>query len=133
MSIIQLDHVSVTFKRKKATDVQAVQDVTLHIEKGDIYGIVGFSGAGKSTLVRTINLLQKPTAGDVVVGGVDFVKDGKQVISGKDLQARRRKIGMIFQQFNLLNETTVIENIAFALKHSDLSDDELEEKCHNHL
>ena len=133
MSIIQLDHVSVTFKRKKAADVQAVQDVTLHIEKGDIYGIVGFSGAGKSTLVRTINLLQKPTAGDVVVGGVDFVKDGKQVISGKDLQARRRKIGMIFQQFNLLNETTVIENIAFALKHSDLSDDELEEKCHKLL
>ena len=133
MSIVQLDHVSVTFKRKKAADVQAVQDVTLHIEKGDIYGIVGFSGAGKSTLVRTINLLQKPTAGDVVVGGVDFVKDGKQVISGKDLQARRRKIGMIFQQFNLLNETTVIENIAFALKHSDLSDDELEEKCHKLL
>ena len=63
MSIVQLDHVSVTFKRKKAADVQAVQDVTLHIEKGDIYGIVGFSGAGKSSLVRTINLLQKPQFG----------------------------------------------------------------------
>ncbi|CCK84316.1 Methionine import ATP-binding protein MetN [Lactobacillus equicursoris DSM 19284 = JCM 14600 = CIP 110162] len=133
MSIIQLDHVNVTFKRKKAPDVEAVKDVTLHVEKGDIYGIVGFSGAGKSTLVRTINLLQKPTAGDVVVEGVEFVKDGKQVISNKDLQTQRRRIGMIFQQFNLLNETTVIENIAFALKHSKLSDDELEEKCHKLL
>lgn len=133
MSIIQLDHVNVTFKRKKAPDVEAVKDVTLHVEKGDIYGIVGFSGAGKSTLVRTINLLQKPTAGGVVVEGVEFVKDGKQVISNKDLQTQRRRIGMIFQQFNLLNETTVIENIAFALKHSKLSDDELEEKCHKLL
>lgn len=133
MSIIQLDHVNVTFKRKKAPDVEAVKDVTLHVEKGDIYGIVGFSGAGKSTLVRTINLLQKPTAGDVVVEGVEFVKDGKQVISNKDLQTQRRRIGMIFQQFNLLNETTVIENIAFALKHSKLSDDELEKKCHKLL
>lgn len=133
MSIIQLDHVNVTFKRKKAPDVEAVKDVTLHVEKGDIYGIVGFSGAGKSTLVRTINLLQKPTAGDVVVEGVEFVKDGKQAISNKDLQTQRRRIGMIFQQFNLLNETTVIENIAFALKHSKLSDDELEEKCHKLL
>lgn len=133
MSIIQLDHVNVTFKRKKASDVEAVKDVTLHVEKGDIYGIVGFSGAGKSTLVRTINLLQKPTAGDVVVEGVEFVKDGKQVISNKDLQTQRRRIGMIFQQFNLLNETTVIENIAFALKHSKLRDDELEEKCHKLL
>lgn len=133
MSIIQLDHVNVTFKRKKAPDVEAVKDVTLHVEKGDIYGIVGFSGAGKSTLVRTINLLQKPTAGDVVVEGVEFVKDGKQVISNKALQTQRRRIGMIFQQFNLLNETTVIENIAFALKHSKLSDDELEEKCHKLL
>lgn len=133
MSIIQLDHVNVTFKRKKAPDVEAVKDVTLHVEKGDIYGIVGFSGAGKSTLVRTINLLQKPTAGDVVVEGVEFVKDGKQVISNKALQTQRRRIGMIFQQFNLLNETTVIENIAFALKHSKLNDDELEEKCHKLL
>ena len=133
MSIIQLDHVNVTFKRKKAPDVEAVKDVTLHVEKGDIYGIVGFSGAGKSPLVRTINLLQKPTAGDVVVEGVEFVKGGKQVISNKDLQTQRRRIGMIFQQFNLLNETTVIENIAFALKHSKLSDDELEEKCHKLL
>lgn len=127
MSIISLDHIKVEFTQKKQR-VTAVDDVTLHIEKGDIYGVVGFSGAGKSTLVRTINLLQKPVAGDVTVNGVKFVEDGKQVISHKQLQIERRKIGMIFQHFNLLNETTVLENVAFALKHSNLSDDELEKR-----
>ena len=128
MSIIQLDHIDVDFPQKKGKVVKAVQDVTLHVEKGDIYGVVGFSGAGKSTLVRTINLLQHPSAGDIQVNGVDFVKDGKQVISNKKLQLERRKIGMIFQGFNLLNETTVLENVAFALKHSKLSDEELEKR-----
>lgn len=129
MSVIQLDHIEVSFPQKNKKVVKAVQDVTLHVEKGDIYGVVGFSGAGKSTLVRTINLLQKPTRGDIQVNGVDFVKDGKQVISSKKLQLERRKIGMIFQGFNLLNETTVLENVAFALKHAKLSDDELEKRC----
>lgn len=128
MSIIQLDHIDVDFPQKKGKVVKAVQDVTLHVEKCDIYGVVGFSGAGKSTLVRTINLLQYPSAGDIQVNGVDFVKDGKQVISNKKLQLERRKIGMIFQGFNLLNETTVLENVAFALKHSKLSDEELEKR-----
>ena len=128
MSIIQLDHIDVDFPQKKGKVVKAVQDVTLHVEKGDIYGVVGFSGAGKSTLVRTINLLQYPSAGDIQVNGVNFVKDGKQVISNKKLQLERRKIGMIFQGFNLLNETTVLENVAFALKHSKLSDEELEKR-----
>ncbi|WP_281828189.1 MULTISPECIES: methionine ABC transporter ATP-binding protein [Lactobacillus] len=128
MSIIELEHINVDFPQKKGKTVQAVHDVSLNVEKGDIYGIVGFSGAGKSTLVRTINLLQKPTAGNIKVDGKDFIKDGKQVISNKDLQLARRKIGMIFQNFNLLNETTVLENVAFALKHSKLSDEELEKK-----
>lgn len=128
MSIIELDHVNVDFSQKKGQTVKAVNDVTLHIEKGDIYGFVGFSGAGKSTLVRTINLLQKPSAGNIKVNGVDFVKNGKQVISNKELQLQRRRIGMIFQHFNLLNETTVLENVAFALKHSKLSDEELEKR-----
>ncbi len=128
MSIIQLDHINVDFPQKKGAVVHAVHDVTLHVEKGDIYGVVGFSGAGKSTLVRTINLLQPPTAGDVQVNGAYFVKNGKQVIANKDLQLQRRKIGMIFQGFNLLNETTVLENVAFALKHAKLSDEELEKR-----
>lgn len=128
MGIIELQHVNVDFADKKRKIVHAVHDVSLTVEKGDIYGIVGFSGAGKSTLVRTINLLQKPTAGNIKVNGTDFVKDGKQVISNKNLQLERRKIGMIFQNFNLLNEITVVENVAFALKHSGLKDKEIEEK-----
>ena len=67
--IISLDHIDVTFPQKKGEPVRAVSDVNLHVEKGDIYGVVGYSGAGKSTLVRTINLLQKPTEGTVTVGG----------------------------------------------------------------
>ena len=128
MGIIELQHVNVDFPDKKREVVHAVHDVNLTIEKGDIYGVVGFSGAGKSTLVRTINLLQKPSGGNIKVNGTDFIRDGKQVISNKDLQLARRKIGMIFQNFNLLNEITVVENVAFALKHSGLKDSEVEEK-----
>lgn len=128
MSIVELKNVDVDFSKKKGKVIKAVQDVSLNIDKGDIYGIVGFSGAGKSTLVRTINLLQKPSAGSIKVNGEDFVKDGKQVISNKKLQLARRKIGMIFQHFNLLNETTVLENVAFALKHAGLNDEALEKK-----
>lgn len=129
MGIIELQHVNVDFSDKKKKVVQAVHDVNLTVEKGDIYGIVGFSGAGKSTLVRTINLLQKPTAGNITVNGTSFVKDGQQVISDKNLQLARRKIGMIFQNFNLLNEINVVENVAFALKHSGLKEAEIEQKA----
>lgn len=128
MSLISLRNVSIDFKEKKQV-VHAVRNVNLEVQAGDIYGIVGFSGAGKSTLVRTINLLQAPTAGNVTVNGVDFVKKGRQVIAHKKLQLQRRKIGMIFQHFNLLNETTVLENVAFALKHSHLKDKEIEQRA----
>lgn len=126
--IIDLQNINVTFKQGKKV-VHAVKDVSLTIQKGDIYGIVGYSGAGKSTLVRTINLLQKPTDGTVVVAGETFFKDHQQQISNKELQTKRRKIGMIFQHFNLLNETSVIENVLFALKHSQLDDDAQEKKA----
>ena len=127
-NIIDLDNVSVTFRPSKDKVVKAVQNVNLKVEKGDIFGVVGYSGAGKSTLVRTINLLQKPTAGSVTVSGTPLFKDGEQQISNKDLQTKRRNIGMIFQHFNLLNETTVAENVMFALKHSGQSDKEVEAK-----
>lgn len=132
-NIIDLTDISVTFPSSKGEDVHAVSHVNLHVEKGDIYGIVGYSGAGKSTLVRTINLLQKPTSGTVQVAGDTLFKDGSQQISAKDLQAKRRNIGMIFQHFNLLNETTVAENVMFALRHSPISDEEAEEKVHKLL
>ena len=80
--IIDLDNISVTFKQRKQV-VHAVKDVTLKVEKGDIYGIVGYSGAGKSTLVRTINLLQLPSAGSVTVNGTVFFKDHQQQIRNK--------------------------------------------------
>ena len=126
--IIDLANINVTFKQGKEV-VHAVKDVSLSIEKGDIYGIVGYSGAGKSTLVRTINLLQKPTDGSVTIDGESFFKDHQQQLSNKELQEKRRNIGMIFQHFNLLNETTVIENVLFALKHSKLDDDAQEKKA----
>ena len=121
---IDLKNITVEFGKNKA-----VNDVNLKIDKGDIYGVIGFSGAGKYTLVRTINLLQLPTSGSIEVNGTTLFADKKVQISKKELQVKRRKIGMIFQHFNLLNEETVLENVAFALKHSKLSDQELEEKC----
>lgn len=123
--IISLNHIDVTFYQKKRT-ITAVKDVSITINRGDVYGIVGYSGAGKSTLVRVINLLQEPTSGSVIVNNETFFqansKTNKKVrISNNDLRNRRRKIGMIFQHFNLLNERTVTENVAFALQHSKLT------------
>ncbi|MBP2057036.1 D-methionine transport system ATP-binding protein [Lactobacillus colini] len=120
---INLKNVSVQFG-----DNKAVNNVNLKIDKGDIYGVIGFSGAGKSTLVRTINLLQQPSAGSVEVNGDLLFDDGKLKVSKKQLQQKRRKIGMIFQHFNLLNEETVLENVAFSLSHAGLTDNELEKK-----
>lgn len=121
---IELKNVDVTFGKTKA-----VRDVSLTVEKGDIYGVIGFSGAGKSTLVRTINLLQEPSSGSVTINGTNLFKDNKLQVSKKELQQKRRKIGMIFQHFNLLNEQTVVENVAFALKHAGLNDHDLEERA----
>ncbi|QNQ80361.1 methionine ABC transporter ATP-binding protein [Lactobacillus sp. PV034] len=125
MSIqIDLRNIDVEFNGKKA-----VNNVDLQVEKGDIYGIIGFSGAGKSTLVRTINLLQEPSNGTVTVNGTKLFGNHQQAVSNRKLQDERKKIGMIFQHFNLLNEATVIENVAFALKHANLKDDELEKRA----
>jgi D-methionine transport system ATP-binding protein len=103
--------------------VEAVKDVTLNINKGEIYGIIGFSGAGKSTLVRCINLLERPTKGQVLVDGKDLI-----TLSDKELRQERKKVGMIFQHFNLMKSRTVFENIAYPLKGSGLSKEEIREK-----
>lgn len=120
--MIELQHVSKTFGAKKGT-VHAVQDVSLTIGDGEIFGIIGFSGAGKSTLVRCMNLLERPTGGSVLIDGKDITK-----ISEKELRDVRRKIGMIFQHFNLMRSRTVYGNIAFALKGSSLSKAEQDQK-----
>ena len=109
MSQIELQHIDVTFRQKRRT-VAAVQDVSLAIEKGEIFGIVGLSGAGKSTLVRTINFLQAPTNGHVIVDGTDLTQ-----ANAKTIAAARRKIGFIFQNFNLIGNRTLAQNLAFAL------------------
>lgn len=119
-AIIQLDYIDITFHQKKKV-IEAVKDVTVHINQGDIYGIVGYSGAGKSTLVRAINLLQIPTAGRVKVAGDTLFDKEKVTLDSGKLRYKRREIGMIFQHFNLMAQKTARQNIAFALRHSDLS------------
>ena len=120
--MIKLENIDVTFKQGVKV-VNAVKNVSLHVEPGDIYGIIGYSGAGKSTLVRTINLLQRPTKGNVVVNGVGLLK-----LKPKGLRAARKKIGMIFQHFNLMNTLSVFDNVAFPLKKSGKTKSEIEEK-----
>ena len=124
--MIKLDHIDVTFRQKKRV-IEAVKDVTIHINQGDIYGIVGYSGAGKSTLVRVINLLQVPSAGKITIDE-DVIFDGKVTLNAAELRQKRRDIGMIFQHFNLMAQSTAAENVAFALKHSGLSKEEKKEK-----
>ncbi|HHV3399630.1 TPA: ATP-binding cassette domain-containing protein, partial [Streptococcus agalactiae] len=97
--IIKLDNIDVTFHQKKR-EINAVKDVTIHINQGDIYGIVGYSGAGKSTLVRVINLLQEPSAGKITIDD-QVIYDNKVTLTSTQLREQRREIGMIFQHFNL--------------------------------
>ena len=122
MAEIVFENLSKRFTTKDGT-VEALKNINLSIEKGDIYGIIGMSGAGKSTLVRCINLLERPTEGKVYVEGEELT-----AMSPKELRQRRKKIGMIFQQFNLFAARTVYENIAFPLRKSKLSKKEKQEK-----
>lgn len=94
--MIRLKGIRKHFETSAGT-IRAVDDIDLTIEPGEIFGIIGYSGAGKSTLIRTINLLEPPTAGEVKVGKHIFTQ-----LSGSELREARREIGMIFQQFNLL-------------------------------
>ena len=120
--MITLEHVSKTFTTKSGY-VHAVRDVSLQINEGEIYGIIGFSGAGKSTLVRCINLLERPEAGNVTVDGRELLK-----LDASQLRESRKKIGMIFQHFNLMRLRTVTQNVAFPLKKSGLSKEEIARK-----
>ena len=130
--IIDLKNIDITFTQKRRT-IQAVKDVSIQIEKGDIYGIVGYSGAGKSTLVRAINLLQVPTAGQITIGKDVTFADGKVQLTTKELRQKRQTIGMIFQHFNLMAQKTAYENVAFALRHSKLSSEEKDKKVRDLL
>lgn len=120
--MIELKEISKTFVIEGAA-VEAVRDVSLRVDKGDIFGIIGFSGAGKSTLVRCINLLERPDGGAVTVDGVELTTLGE-----RELREVRKKIGMIFQHFNLMASRTVFDNIAYPLKGSGLSKEQIREK-----
>lgn len=108
--MIELKNVSKVFS-DGTQEIVAVDDVSLHIDEGEIFGIIGYSGAGKSTLVRTLNGLEQPTSGSITVAGKELSR-----LSGKQLRQSRQKIGMIFQHFNILWSRTVVENIMFPLE-----------------
>lgn len=120
--MIHLQAISVTFGEHIRT-VSAVKQVTLKIEQGEIFGIVGTSGAGKSTLLRTINLLQRPTSGQVVIDGTDITG-----YSGDKLRNVRLQMGMIFQHFNLIHTKSVFDNVAFTLKAAGKSKQEIQQR-----
>ena len=108
--MIQIEHLNKTFASASGI-VTALEDVSLTIEQGEIFGIIGMSGAGKSTLVRCINILEQPTSGSVLLEGRDLTQ-----LSKHELNQVRRSIGMIFQQFNLLMQRTALQNVCFPME-----------------
>ncbi len=108
--MIKIEKINKTFKSDSKT-IHALNDVSLNINKGDIYGIIGYSGAGKSTLLRCINRLEEPDSGRIFIENLELTK-----LKDKELREARKEIGMIFQHFNLLEQKTVYENIAFPLE-----------------
>ena len=125
--MIELRHISKDFGTGEHA-VHAVQDVSLTVETGEIFGIIGFSGAGKSTLVRCINLLERPTSGEVLLDGQELT-----ALPPKQLRQARKKIGMIFQHFNLMPSRTVAGNVAYPLRGSGLSREQIAAKVQSLL
>ncbi len=123
MAMIEIAHLSKTFGTGQQ-QVSALQDVSLEIEKGEIFGIIGLSGAGKSTLVRCINLLERPESGQILFDGQNLM-----TLSPKKLRMQRRKISMIFQGFNLLEQRTALDNIRFPLELAGISRKQAKEKA----
>jgi len=108
--------------------IEALKEINLTVDKGDIYGVIGFSGAGKSTLIRTVNLLEYPTSGEIIVEGSNLAK-----LSAKNLRGAMQNIGMIFQHFNLLNSKTVFDNVALPLVFSNTKKKEIESRVNEAL
>ncbi len=120
--MIQLTQIKKVFKQDDS-EVMALDNVSLQIEQGDIFGIIGYSGAGKSTLIRCINGLEKPSSGKVEVMGYEIGQ-----LTEKELMGVRKEIGMIFQHFNLMQSKSVFDNIIFPLKHTQLSKQDKEKR-----
>ena len=125
--MIELKNVSKTFKTNQK-EVHAVKNVNITVDDGEIFGVIGYSGAGKSTLVRCINLLERPTEGQVIIENTDLTQ-----LKEKELRAERQNIGMIFQQFNLLASRTAYQNVEFPLKNRGYSKEEIKEKVESLL
>ena len=123
MAIVELQGLSKTFATNEG-EVQALKNISLSVEEGDIYGIIGMSGAGKSTLVRCINYLEVPTAGKVVVEGKELAK-----LSDNEIRKERERVGMIFQSFNLLMQKSVIDNVCFPLMLQGVKKNEAKKKA----
>lgn len=108
--MIELKHLTKVFAAG-GREIKALDQVSLHVPEGKIYGVIGSSGAGKSTLIRCVNLLEKPDSGEIIINGQDLMQ-----LSDAELRAARRDIGMIFQHFNLLANRTVYDNVALPLE-----------------
>ena len=121
--IIQIKNVTKTFQTRE-NRVEALKNINLEINKGDIYGIIGMSGAGKSTLVRCLNFLEKPTGGTVLIEGQDL-----SACTDKELRKVRNSVAMIFQHFNLLYQKNVIDNIIFPLRIQGMGKKEAYERA----
>ena len=120
--IIQLKHLTKRFGGG-GNEVRALEDVSIEVRAGEIFGVIGLSGAGKSTLVRCINLLERPTAGEVIVDGRDMLR-----LTEKELRSARQSIGMIFQSFNLLMQRTALDNICFPMELAGVPRREAQER-----
>lgn len=121
--MIQIEHLYKTYSSGK-TKHEALKDINLTVESGEVFGILGSSGAGKSSLVRCINLLERPTSGKVVIDGKD-ITDAKN----RDLSNIRSNIGMIFQNFSLFQQRTVLQNVTFPLELNHTNKNEREERA----
>ncbi len=120
--MIEINNVNKTFYQG-AKEINALKDINLHIAQGTIFGVIGSSGAGKSTLIRCVNMLEKPTNGDVIVDGVNLT-----TLKSSELTKARRNIGMIFQHFNLLSSRTVFDNVALPLELAGKSKQDIQKK-----
>ncbi|MNJ85803.1 Methionine import ATP-binding protein MetN [compost metagenome] len=125
--MIEIKNISKTFLLKKQP-LKALDNISLKVERGDIVGIIGFSGAGKSTLIRSVNLLEKPDQGQIIVNGIDLT-----TLNSRELAQERKKIGMIFQHFNLLSSRTVFGNIALPLELEKVNKKEIHRKVNELL
>ena len=121
--MIILDNVSKRYQTRDKSWFTAVEPTHLEIKDGEIFGLMGYSGAGKSTLLRLINLLERPDSGKVVIGGQDLM-----ALNGAQLRDARQKIGMVFQQFNLLSNRTVADNVAFPLEISGWPSEKIQQR-----